>query len=132
MFRTRGRKIFRDVMARKGRTALVSIAIFIGVTGTIALCSLNTILVGQLRQDINEDELLMASVFLTVNAGEELDNAAYIEQLKNEIVRQKGCELARVHRRNIFTKFHYQRFVRLLHFGRLRMDIPAGRERRER
>jgi len=42
MFGTRVRKIKRDVMARKGRTALVSIAIFIGVTGTIALFSMRT------------------------------------------------------------------------------------------
>lgn len=81
MFRTRGRKIIRDVLARKGRTALVSIAIFIGVAGTIALFSLSDILVTQLRKDIKEDELPMIQVFLTVNAGQELDNASYAQTL---------------------------------------------------
>ena len=54
MFRTRARKIVRDVIARKGRTALVSAAIFIGVTGTIALFSMRNILIGQLKEDIKE------------------------------------------------------------------------------
>lgn len=83
MFRTRIRKILGDVWARKGRTALVSIAIFIGVAGTIALFSLSDIIVGQLREDLKEDELSMINVFVTVNAGTMLDNEAYLEALEN-------------------------------------------------
>ncbi len=80
-FRTRGRKILRDVMSRKGRTALVALAIFIGVTGTIALFSLSDIIVSQLRSDIQEDELSMLDVFVTINSGTLPDNEAYLETL---------------------------------------------------
>lgn len=83
MFRIRIRKIISDVWARKGRTFLVSLAIFIGVAGTIALFSLSDIIVGQLRADLKEDELSMLNVFVTVNAGTELDNEAYLEALRN-------------------------------------------------
>lgn len=71
----------RDVIARKGRTALVALAIFIGVTGTIALFSLSDIIVRQLRQDIKEDELSMLDVYVTINAGTLPDNDAYLETL---------------------------------------------------
>ena len=80
--RTRGRKILRDVWARKGRTALVSLAIFIGVAGTITLFSLSDIIVSQLRQDIKEDELAMLDVFVTISAGTLPDNAAYLDGLR--------------------------------------------------
>lgn len=83
MFRTRIRKILRDVWARKGRTFLVSAAIFIGVTGTIALFSMSDILVSQLREDIKEDELSMLDIYVTVNAGTELDNDAYFQSLRD-------------------------------------------------
>ena len=81
MFKTRVRKIIGDVLARKGRTFLVSAAIFIGVLGTIALFSLSDIIVGQLREDLKEDELSMYDVFVTVNVGTELDDAAYLNQM---------------------------------------------------
>ncbi|MBZ0304971.1 MAG: ABC transporter permease, partial [Anaerolineae bacterium] len=82
MLRTRARKIIRDVLARKGRTLLVSMAIFIGVAGTIALFSLSDIIVSQLREDIKESELSMLDAFVTVNTGTELDNEAYLERLR--------------------------------------------------
>lgn len=81
MIRTRVRKILRDVWARKGRTLLVSLAIFIGVTGTIALFSMNFILVGQLTEDIKEDELAMIQVFVTLNAGDQPDDEALLQEL---------------------------------------------------
>lgn len=79
--RTRGRKILRDVMARKGRTALVALAIFIGVTGTIALFSMSDIIVSQLREDVKEDELSMLDVYVTINTGVLPDNETYLEEL---------------------------------------------------
>lgn len=82
MIKTRIRKIYRDVLARKGRTFLVAMAIFIGVAGTIALFSMSDILVRQLREDIKEDELSMIATFVTVNAGTQLDNEAYLERLR--------------------------------------------------
>ncbi len=84
MFRTRVRKIVRDVMARKGRTALVSIAIFIGVTGTIALFSMRDILIGQLKQDIKENELMMAQVAVVPKEGVQLDNIATLNLLEKQ------------------------------------------------
>jgi ABC-type antimicrobial peptide transport system permease subunit len=84
MFRTRVRKIVRDVMARKGRTALVSIAIFIGVAGTIALFSMRDILIGQLKQDIKENELMMAQVSLVPKEGVQPDNIAALKLLESQ------------------------------------------------
>lgn len=81
MFKTRGRKILGDVWSRKGRTLLVSLAIFIGVTGTIALFSLSDIIVSQLREDLKEDELAMMFVFISSTSGVELDDEAYLERL---------------------------------------------------
>lgn len=82
MLRTRFRKIVGDVWARKGRTALVSTAIFIGVLGTIALFSLSDIIVSQLQEDLKEDELAMVATFVTLSADVELDDAAYLETLR--------------------------------------------------
>lgn len=81
---TRGRKIIRDILARKGRTLLVALAIFIGVTGTITLFSLSDIIVRQLEKDIKQDELPMIQVFTTVNSEAELDDAAYLEALRTQ------------------------------------------------
>ena len=71
-------------MARKGRTAMVSIAIFIGVTGTIALFSMRDILIGQLKQDIKENELMMAQVSLETKEGVQPDNVAALNLLDRQ------------------------------------------------
>ena len=71
-------------MARKGRTAMVSIAIFIGVTGTIALFSMRDILIGQLKQDIKENELMMAQVSLETKEGVQPDNVAALNMLDRQ------------------------------------------------
>ena len=81
--RTRARKILRDVWARKGRTALVSTAIFIGVVGTIALFSMSDILITQLETDIKQEELSMLQVSVTAEEGARLDNAAYMRMLED-------------------------------------------------
>ena len=83
MFKTRTRKILRDVWARKGRTALVSLAIFIGVTGTIALFSMSNIIINQLRTDIKENELAMGRINVAADTGAQLENARYLELLGN-------------------------------------------------
>ncbi len=87
MYKTRIRKIIGDVWSRKGRTALVAIAIFIGVTGTIALFSFSDIIVTQLREDIQEDELPMLSVFLRPDVGASIptqeENVPYLELLED-------------------------------------------------
>jgi len=83
MFRTRGRKIVRDVLARKGRTALVSLAIFIGVTGTIAMFSMSDILITRLKADVKPEELSMVQVSVVQKEGSEPDNLAYAQALSD-------------------------------------------------
>jgi len=68
MFRTRIRKILRDIWARKARTALVSASIFIGVFGVVSLISAGDLLVRQLREDIDEDVLPMIRYYLAADA----------------------------------------------------------------
>ena len=81
MFRSRWRKIFRDVWARKGRTAMASIAIFVGVLGVVTLTSMGDLIVSQLKQDLKEAELPMQAVFVSAPSGAQLDNASYLEAL---------------------------------------------------
>ena len=81
MFRSRWRKIFRDVWARKGRTAMASAAIFVGVLGVVTLTSMGDLLVSQMKQDIKEDELPMQAVFVSAPSGAQLDNASYLKAL---------------------------------------------------
>ena len=81
MFRSRWRKIFRDVWARKGRTAMASAAIFVGVLGVVTLTSMGDLLISQLKQDLKEEEMPMQSVFVSAPSGAQLDNASYLEAL---------------------------------------------------
>ena len=83
MFRSRGRKIFRDVWARKGRTAMASAAIFVGVLGVVALTSMSDLLISQLKGDLKEEELPMQSVFVSAPSGAQLDNASYLDTLED-------------------------------------------------
>jgi putative ABC transport system permease protein len=82
MFRSRTRKILRDVWTRKGRTLLVSIAIFIGVLGVVTLVSAGDLMVSQLKKDLKQDKLGMLRVFVTVPKGASLDNSAYLQALR--------------------------------------------------
>ena len=81
MFRSRWRKIFRDVWARKGRTAMASAAIFVGVLGVVTLTSMGDLLISQLKQDLKEEELPMQAAFVSAPGGAQLDNASYLEAL---------------------------------------------------
>ncbi|MBZ0306744.1 MAG: FtsX-like permease family protein, partial [Anaerolineae bacterium] len=66
MFKTRLRKIFRDIASRKGRTALVSISIFIGVLGVVTLTSVSEIMMDKLRSDLKENEIAMFSAWVAL------------------------------------------------------------------
>ncbi len=68
MLKTRGRKILRDILSRKGRTALVSISILIGVFGAVALISADDLLIRQIKEDIRPDEVAMTRVYVTLPA----------------------------------------------------------------
>jgi putative ABC transport system permease protein len=83
MIKTRMRKILRDVIARKGRTFLVSLAIFIGVAGTITLFSMGDILVKQLEEDIQEDKLAMLQIFTTTATTRQPDTEADFQAINN-------------------------------------------------
>jgi putative ABC transport system permease protein len=85
MNRSTLRKIWGDLWIRKGRTLLVSLSIFIGVVGVVTLITAGDLLVKQLQKDIQEAELPMLSIFVTVPPSEgevELDNQTYITDLK--------------------------------------------------
>jgi putative ABC transport system permease protein len=84
MIKTRGRKIIRDVLSRKGRTILVALSIMIGVFGAVTLISVNDLLIKQIRADINPKEIAMTRLFVTVpEAGTQVDNQAYLATLRS-------------------------------------------------
>lgn len=87
MFNTRGRKILGDVWSRKGRTALVSISILIGVFGAVALISTNDLLIRQIKEDIHPAEVAMTRVYVTIpSAGTEVTTESGQDQVL-ELVR---------------------------------------------
>jgi putative ABC transport system permease protein len=81
MFRSRWRKILRDVWARKSRSAMAATAIFVGVLGVVTLLSAGDLLTSQLKQDLREEDLPMQAVFVSAPGGADLDNAAYLDAL---------------------------------------------------
>jgi putative ABC transport system permease protein len=70
------------VWSRKGRTFMVSIAIFVGVLGVVTLLSSSDLLIRQLNEDLKQDELAMVRAAVGVPSGVELDNAALLEKLR--------------------------------------------------
>ncbi len=91
MQKTRRRKILGDVQSRKGRTALVSLSIFIGVLGVVALFSMGDILVSRLKEDIQQDKLAMIKVGLAPSG----DGAVTMENsdILDLIQSQPGVEI---------------------------------------
>jgi len=86
MTRSTFRKILGDIWARKGRTALVAISIFIGVLGAVTLITAGDLLVRQLESDIQEDDLPMMQVFMTIPPSEDgvvPDDAALVEDVRD-------------------------------------------------
>jgi len=70
MIGTRIKKIFRDVLSRKGRTALVALSITIGVFGVSALVGMGDLLVSQLNADLDEEAFAMTHVYVVIPGGE--------------------------------------------------------------
>lgn len=84
MFKTRERKIIRDILSRKGRTILVVTAILIGVFGVVTLISVDNLIITQLHKDIKSDALPMTRLYVTLpNAGVPLDNAAVLAMIEH-------------------------------------------------
>lgn len=59
MLKTRGRKIFRDILSNKLRTTMVAISIFVGVLGVVTLTSVGDMMVSKFNEDIREENLPM-------------------------------------------------------------------------
>ena len=83
MLRSRWRKMFREVWARKTRTVMAAAAIFIGVLGVVALTSMGDLLTSQLSEDLKEEELPMQQAFVSAPSGAQLDNASVLESLED-------------------------------------------------
>jgi putative ABC transport system permease protein len=80
--RTRGRKVVRELWERKGRTAMASIAIFIGVLGVVVLVSMGDLLTQQFLADVQEGAIAMQQVSLALPGKPQTDNATYIATLE--------------------------------------------------
>src|SRR3990172_6867431 len=78
------RKILRDVISRKTRTALVSLSVFIGVLGVVVLTTLGQLVTRQLEKNLVPAEMAMLRIYLDIPSGETLDNAAYLEFLREQ------------------------------------------------
>lgn len=77
------RKIRRDILARKTRTALVSTSVFVGVLGVVVMTMMGQLLTRQLEKNLLTSELAMLRIY--VKAPERLDdeeNEAYLERLR--------------------------------------------------
>ncbi len=67
MLKTRGRKILRDILGPvKGRTALVSISIMIGVFGAVALISDQRSVDSPDQSRHRPDEVAMTRLYVTI------------------------------------------------------------------
>lgn len=84
MIRTRGRKILRDILALKARTVLVSLSIFVGVTGVVVLTTLGQLLTRQLKKDLNPSEMAMLRIYLDLPDEQPVNNAAVLDLLKQQ------------------------------------------------
>ncbi len=84
MSKTHMRKILRDILSRKGRTALVVLSIMIGVFGVTTLVGMGDLLISQLNEDLDEKEIAMTHVYI-VSSGGQLsldDNQKFIDSLR--------------------------------------------------
>ncbi|MCI0714469.1 MAG: ABC transporter permease [Chloroflexi bacterium] len=96
MLGTRVRKVMRDILSRKARTALVAASIFIGVVGVITIWSAGDILIQTLLEDIREEDLAMQQLFIA-NPGDTPveDPDALLESVLTE-AQLEGVELTKI------------------------------------
>ena len=64
MVQIRGKKIFRDMWARKGRSVMVILSIMIGVFGVASMMSITDLLRRQLDEDIRVDQISHNHIFV--------------------------------------------------------------------
>jgi putative ABC transport system permease protein len=83
MLRTRGKKVFADILARKGHSALVILSIMIGVFGVTTLVGMNDLVVSQLNNDLKPEHIAMTHIYVDT-PGQALsleENQQYIDLL---------------------------------------------------
>ena len=83
MFKTRTRKIFRDIWARKGRSFMVILSIMIGVFAVTTMLSITDLLNRQLEEDVKSEQISHTHVYV-ISGGETItaeENTAYLETL---------------------------------------------------
>jgi ABC-type antimicrobial peptide transport system permease subunit len=83
MFGSRLTKIIRDISARKVRTALVALSVFVGVLGVVVVSVMGQLVSRQLEKDIHANELAMLRVFVDLPANTPVDNAAVLRLLRD-------------------------------------------------
>ena len=82
MFGSRLTKIIRDITARKVRTALVALSVFVGVLGVVVVSVMGQLVSRQLEKDIHTNELAMLRIFVDLPSNTSVDNAAVLRQLR--------------------------------------------------
>lgn len=80
---TRTTKIYRDIVARRTRTALVSLSVFVGVLGVVVLTTLGTLITRQLEKDLVPADLAMLRIFVESGSNGKTDNAAALQKLRD-------------------------------------------------
>ncbi len=80
---TRTIKIFRDITARRTRTALVALSVFVGVLGVVVLTTLGTLITRQLEKDLVPGDLAMLRIFVETATSAQVDNAAVLLKLRD-------------------------------------------------
>ena len=84
MFKTRSKKVYREVLARKGRSVMVILSIMIGVFGVATMMSITDLLNRQLKEDIKSEQISHTKVYV-VSGGEGItteENSAYLDALE--------------------------------------------------
>ncbi|MBI5961476.1 MAG: ABC transporter permease [Chloroflexi bacterium] len=82
MFRTPGRKIWRDISARWWRTLLVSSSVFVGVLGVVVMTTVGQLLSQQLKRDLRPGEMAMLRVFVDTVPGARINNEQVLATLR--------------------------------------------------
>lgn len=84
MFKIRSKKIFGDILARKGRSVMVILSIMIGVFGVATMMSITDLLRTQLKEDIKSEQIAHTQVYV-ISGGESLsaeENRAYLDTIQ--------------------------------------------------
>ncbi|HEX3050176.1 MAG TPA: FtsX-like permease family protein [Aggregatilineaceae bacterium] len=85
MFKTRSKKVFRDILARKGRSFMVILSIMFGVFGVSTMTSITDLLNRQLKEDVKSEQISHTKAYV-ISGGESItaeENQTYLETLQS-------------------------------------------------